>query len=109
MFLETPYYSVRHWNACRGNENIVALKDDDVELKRPVDLLNTEKGGLNSDNQVVAPKLNIDLAFSSGKKNKTEYTIHWKHLIDGIHLRKLLSVVWLYKLLYYMILEEKSA
>jgi hypothetical protein len=101
--IETPYYSIKHWNCSRGHQYSESFDEDDKILRGQIDLLNKRIAEINIENTVLSPKLNIHLNRSRTNKGKTQYYTNWGLFIDGIHPKPILAKTWLCKLTYYIV------
>ena len=91
-FLHIPYYSIRIWNKIKGHENADIFREDDKELSRIIDAVNSRIDDLNSDMNTYSPRLNADLVRSrKGKGKRQRYSMNFKLLVDGIHPGKQLA------------------
>lgn len=60
-FLHIPYYSIRIRNKIKGHGNADVFREDDKELSRIIDAVNSRTDDLNSDMTTYSPRLNADL------------------------------------------------
>ena len=101
--LETPYFSIKYWNAYKGHKHPDSFNLDDVKLHEQVDELNRRIALINEENRCAAPRFNTDSERARRKRGDTGYYTNWRLYKDGIHPRELLAKAWMYKLAFYTV------
>jgi hypothetical protein len=102
--LETPVYSIYHWNCHRKHKSPDEFKDQDSTLADQVIRLKTKVKELNDGINSHSPKFSNDLQIKS-KYNKrghitpaTRTQYNFNLYTDGVHPDNLLAKTWLKKI-----------
>ena len=98
--LETPVYSIYHWNCNRKHKSPDEFKDQDTTLADQVIKLNTKVKELNDTINSHSPKFSNDLQTKSKYKKgdhrtsatRTQYNFNL--YTDGVHPDNLLAKTW---------------
>jgi len=94
--LEVPYISTSQWNEFYGHENPNSFKDDDIRLKRAIDVINGVIRSINTRTGGHSPKFNLDIERPNKNKGQPiRFRINWKLFKDGVHPGRTLAKVWL--------------
>ena len=102
--LETPVYSIYHWNCHRKHKSPDEFKDQDSTLADQVIRLKTKVKELNDGINSHSPKFSNDLQIKSKYKKRGHITpatrtqYNFNLYTDGVHPDNLLAKTWLKKI-----------
>ncbi|KAH3833129.1 hypothetical protein DPMN_106430 [Dreissena polymorpha] len=103
IFLQIPYYSIAKWNKERGQQaqqlEKKSIEEDKILIKQ-IDTLNSKLNTLNTGR---TPIFNKDQQKSRTyvRGGRTNYNNNWSLLKDGLHPGRLLSRLWLLKIIHH--------
>ena len=89
--LETPYYSIEHYNIKKSIAVTEETKRQDLILRQQIDAINTKIRSFNANDNTRSPKFNIDTRWCRAGRHYTRFGLYK----DGVHPDELLAKVWL--------------
>ncbi|VDI24739.1 CUB and sushi domain-containing protein, partial [Mytilus galloprovincialis] len=100
--IECLYFSIYRWNQSRGfnynTQTTQLYKDIDLKLKSAINYNNQQLYYFNRN--ILAPHISQDQIISSKqrKQSRTQNTISFKSVFNGIHPRRPISRLWIHRM-----------